>query len=121
MNFDVGAGVREMPAVADEFYEEINEDQMPLYQKYLDGVLAVVDVENNTLWSKSEEYDKERFERDGRLMEKVFREEAASYGLPPVYPQVMITQYFLADAWVREYQQDTYVENVLYNDDEVSF
>ena len=39
--------------VADPFYEEINKDQIPLYQKYLDGLFAVIDIDNYTLWSMS--------------------------------------------------------------------
>jgi hypothetical protein len=107
--------------VADKFYEEINEDQIPLYQKYLDGLFAVIDIENYTLWSKSEEYDRERLEQDDRLMEKVCCEEATSHYLSPAYLQIMINQYFFAYPWVREHYRSTWVETVVYNKERIDF
>ncbi len=112
---------RRKKRAADTFYEEINEDQIPLYQKYLDGLFAMIDIDNYTLWSMSKEYDRERFKRDNHLMERVCGEEAASHDLSPVYLQIMVNQYFFADPWSREGYQSTWVETVVYNEERVSF
>ena len=112
---------RRKKRVADPFYKEINEDQIALYQKYLDGLFAVIDIYNYTLWSMSKDYDRKRLERDDRLMEKLCCEEAPSHDLSPVYLQIMVNQYFFADAWLRERYQSTWVETVVYNQERVTF
>ena len=106
---------------ADPAYADINENQIRLYQKYLDGLFTVIDVDNYTLWSTSKEYDKEKMKRDDRLMEKVCCTEAASHGLSPAVLQTMVNQYFFADPWLREQYQGTWVDTVVYNNDKVSF
>ena len=45
---------------ADPAYEDIKEDQIALYQEYLDGLFPMIDIDNYTLWSMSKKYDKER-------------------------------------------------------------
>lgn len=112
---------RRKERVADPFYQEINEDQIPLYQKYLDGLFAVIDIDNYTLWSMSKEYDRERLKRDDRLVERICCEEGASHGLSPACLQIMINQYFFADPWLRERYQSTWVETVVYNQERVNF
>ena len=39
---------RKTKHITDPFYEDIDEDQNRLYQKYLDGLFAVIDVDNYT-------------------------------------------------------------------------
>ena len=110
-----------LPTAADPYYAEIREDQIGLYQKYLDGLFAVIDIDNYTSWSMSKEYDKERMKRDDLLMQRVCCEEAAVDGLSPSMLQVMIHQYFFADPWLRERYQSTWVETAVYNEEELSF
>ena len=110
-----------LPTAADPYYAEIREDQIGLYQKYLDGLFAVIDIDNYTSWSMSKEYDKERMKRDDRLMQRVCCEEAAADSLSPSMLQVMIHQYFFADPWLRERYQSTWVETVVYDEEELSF
>ncbi len=112
---------RRKKRIADSFYEEINEDKITLYQKYLDGLFAVIDIDNYTLWSASNDYDRERLKRDDCLLEKVCCQEAAAYNLSPKYLQVMINQYFLADPLLREGHQSTWAETVVYNHKRLSF
>ncbi len=110
-----------LPTAADPYDAEIREDQIGLYQKYLDGLFAVIDIDNYTSWSMSKEYDKERMKRDDRLMQGVCCEQAAADGLSPSTLQVMIYQYFFADPWLRERYQSKWVETVVYDEEELSF
>jgi len=117
----IAAVKRGYQALDSNHYEEIKKDQIPLYQKYLDGLFAVIDIDNYTLWSMSKEYDRERLKRDDRLIEKVCCEEAASHDLSPVCLQIVVNQYFFADPWLRERYRSTWVETVVYNAESVSF
>ena len=110
-----------MKRVADPFYKEIREGQIRLYQKYLDALFTAIDIDNYTLWTQSNEYDRERLKRDDSLMEKVCCEQAASHGVSPVYLQIMINQYFFADPWLRERYQGTWAETVVYNREKLDF
>ena len=112
---------RRKKRVADPSYEDIKEDQITLYQKYLDGLFVMIDIDNYTLWSMSKKYNKERLKRDDRLTEKVCCVEAASHGLSPACLQIMVNQYFFADPWLRERYQSTWAETVVYNKEKVSF
>ena len=106
---------------ADPFYAEIQKDQIGLYQKYFKGLCAGVDIDNYTLWSKSNKYDREKLKRDSRLIERFCCEEVASHGLSPEYLQTMIHQYVLADPWLRERYQSTWIKTVVYNKEKLTF
>ena len=107
--------------MADPFYKEIGEDQISLYQGHLDRLVGEVDIENIMQWAMSKEYDKEKLERDDRLLEKVCCDEAVSDGLSPAHLQIMINQYFFADPHLRESYESTWVATVVYNQEKVSF
>ena len=107
--------------VADPFYMDIDEGQVSLYQGYVERLVAALDVENIILWAMAKPYDKEKFERDDRLLEKVCCKEAVADGLSPVYLQIMINQYFFADPDLRESYESTWVETVVYNQEKASF
>ena len=107
--------------VTDPFYMDIHEDQVSVYQGYLDRVVGMIDIENIMQWAKSREYDREALERDDRLLEKICCKEAASDGLSPVYLQFMINQYIFADPDLRESYGSAWVETVVYNPEKASF
>ncbi len=112
---------RRKKRIADPYYKGINEEQIPLYQKYLDEVFPLIDIDNYTLWSKSKEHNRDRLKQDRQLMEKVFCEEAASHGLSPVYLQIMVNQYVFADPWSRERYRSIWAETVVYNQEKIDF
>ena len=98
----------------DPFYEDVNLEQIALYQHYCGKVLRAVDVPNSTRWSKSEPYDRARLDADDEVMENIIVGEAAHEGLSPAYLQIMINQYFFADERLREMDRDKWVKRVLY-------
>jgi len=97
----------------DSFYADVNVEQIALYQHYFKKVINAVDVPNNTRWSRSEPYDRVRFEADDEVMYKIIVEEAASEGLSASYLQIMVNQYFFADELFRELDRDTWVKFVI--------
>ena len=105
----------------DPFYTDVNEDQISLYQGYLDRLVGMLDIENIIQWLMSKKYDREKLLRDDRLLEKICCEDAESDGLSAVYLQIMINQYFFADPHLRESYQSTWVETVVYNQEKLSF
>ena len=112
---------RRKKRIADPYYKGINEEQIPLYQKYLDEVFPLIDIDNYTLWSKSKEHNRDRLKQDRQLMEKVFCEEAASHRLSPVYLQIMVNQYVFADPWSRERYRSIWTETVVYKPENLDF
>ena len=108
-------------SVSDPFYASINRRQLGLYQKYLNGLLLVIDIDNYTQWTVSHKYDREKLRRDQRLIARVCRREAASYGLSPELLQTMIHQYILADPSLRERFQDQWVDTVVYGRETMNF
>ena len=100
--------------VADPFYERINTGQIRTYQRYLDAVFTVIDVENFTRWASDESYDKDKLYRQDRLMRRLFAEDASTRGLSPDYLHTMVNQYFFADPWIRERYKRSWAETVVY-------
>lgn len=107
--------------VSDPFYTGIKRRQLRLYQKYLNALFLVIDVDNYTKWTNSNMYDNAKLKRDERLIDRICREEAASYDLSPELLQTMIYQYFLADTSLRERYQGNWVETVTYSRDAMRF
>lgn len=95
------------------FYREIKERQIELYQHYVDRILSVVDIQNNTNWAQGKTYDKERLGKDDAIMEDIAVNQAGSKGLKPIYLQIMANQYFFADPWERERDKERWVSRVL--------
>lgn len=100
--------------VADPFYEKINPQRLNTYQRYLDALFTVIDVDNYTRWAASKDYDKEKLSKQDRLMDRLFREDASTRGLSPDYLHTMINQYFFADPWLRERYKRSWAETVVY-------
>lgn len=100
--------------VADPFYEKINTDRIGSYQRYLDALFTVIDVDNFTRWAAAVAYDREKLDRQDRLMRRLFSEDASSHGLSPDYLHTMINQYFFADPWLRERYKRCWAETVVY-------
>lgn len=100
--------------IADPFYERINTNRIGTYQRYLDALFTVIDVDNFTRWASSENYDKEKLDRQDRLMRRLFTEDASNRGLSPDYLHTMINQYFFADPWIRERYKRSWAETVIY-------
>lgn len=99
--------------VADSFYKDINIEHLALYQHYFLKIVRLIDVANNTRWSRSETHDRTRLAADDATMEKIIIGEAACEGLSATYLQIMVNQYFFADTQFRERDQDTWVKRVL--------
>jgi len=95
-----------------DFYREVRKEQIDLYQDYLNKILKVVDVDNNTNWARGGACDKDKLEKDDALMEEI-NHEAGSKGLKPAYLQIMANQYFFADPWEREKDKSYWVSRAL--------
>jgi hypothetical protein len=100
--------------VSDPFYEKINPDRLNTYQRYLDALFTVIDVDNFTRWASKQNYDKDKLSKQGRLMRRLFREDASSRGLSPDYLHTMINQYFFADPELRQRYKRSWAETVVY-------
>ncbi|MDH3240814.1 MAG: hypothetical protein OEO83_09115 [Alphaproteobacteria bacterium] len=100
--------------VADPFYEKINPDRLTTYQRYLDALFMVIDVDNYTRWASRQNYDRDKLSKQDRLMKRLFREDASSRGLSPDYLHTMINQYFFADPELRKRYKGSWAETVVY-------
>ena len=107
--------------MSDPFYDDIRPEQIELYQYCFDAILKVVDVANNTAWASSKPYDHARLTDDDEIMQAIIESEAARSGLRPSYLQIMINQFFFADARFREMHKDNWVVRVLHRTDVDSF
>ena len=100
--------------VADPFYEKINPDRLNTYQRYLDALFTVIDVDNYTRWASKQNFDEEKLSKQDRLMDRLFREDASIRGLSPQYLHTMINQYFFADPELRKRYKSSWAETVVY-------
>jgi hypothetical protein len=98
----------------DPFFEEVKAEQIGLYQHYFIKVLQSIDVDVETSWSMGKPYDKERFQKDEYIMEKIIVGEAAAEGLIPSILQVIVHQYFFADVYQREIDRKRWVQRVIH-------
>ena len=112
---------RKKRSVADVFYADIQKGQMGLYQKYFDALVSVMDIDNYTLWTRSNDYDRSKLDRDNRVLERVCFEEIRPRDLSPEYLRCMIYQYIFAEPWLREDYRSTWVRTVVYNEGKLVF
>ena len=75
----------------DPSYAKIKTEQLALYQHYVDKVIDLVDLDNNTEANLGRSYDREQLTTDDKTMETIMLEEAAKEGLEPVYLQAAIS------------------------------
>jgi len=101
----------------DPFYGEVNTKQIGLYQHYFSKIINSIDIDTQTKWSQSKGYDRQQMSSDEEVMEKLITLDAASEGLSPAIMQVMVNQYFFADAYQRELDREDWVKRVLYRKD----
>jgi len=102
---------------SDPFYEELKTQQIGLYQRYFSRLINSVDIDTQTKWSQSKDYDRHNMEKDEEIMESIINIEAASEGLSPPLLQIMVNQYFFADEYQRELDKDNWVKRVLHRND----
>jgi hypothetical protein len=100
--------------VVDPFYQEINPERLKIYQRYLDALFTVIDVDNYTRWASRQKFDREKLSKQDRLMDRLFREDASMRGLSPDYLHTMINQYFFADPELRKRYKRSWAETVVY-------
>ncbi len=100
--------------VVDPFYQEINPERLKIYQRYLDALFTVIDVDNYTRWASRQNFDREKLSKQDRLMDRLFREDASMRGLSPDYLHTMINQYFFADPELRKRYKRSWAETVVY-------
>jgi len=98
----------------DPFFEEVKKDQIGLYQHYFSKVIRSIDVDTETNWSMSKPIDNEQFRKDETIMEEIIVVEAATEGLSPAILQVIVHQYFFADVYQREMDQEQWVKRVMW-------
>ena len=101
---------------AKEFYSDISNDNITLYQSTFNKILHSVDTTNNTNWAHSKSYDKELLARDDALIEQVIA-EANSSGINSVYIKMIVYQFFFADVLERENDKAAWVSKVLNRND----
>jgi hypothetical protein len=56
-------------------------------------------------------------DQEEQILREIYKEGKEEYGLQGKAMQIMITQYILADAWMRDINKDKWVMTVLYRDD----
>ena len=99
----------------DPFYSEIKKNQVGLYQAYFERLLLSINVDNFTRRNSGEKYDNKVANQDGNIIEKIITKEAQiKDDLLPVYLQIILEQYFFADAWERETDKHNWVHRVMH-------
>ena len=101
----------------DPCYEEVKTEQVGLYQHYFSKLINSIDIDTQTKWSQSKDYDRQQMAKDEEVIEKIVTLEAASEGLSPAILQVMVNQYFFADVYQRELDKENWVKRVLHRKD----
>jgi hypothetical protein len=101
----------------DPFYEEVRTEQIGLYQHYFSKLINSIDIDTQTMWSQSKDYDKQQMAKDEEVIEKIVTVEAVHEGLYPAILQVMVNQYFFADVYQRELDKEKWVKRVLHRKD----
>jgi hypothetical protein len=101
----------------DPFYEEIKTEQIGLYQHYFIKLISSIDIDTQTKWSQSEQYDKEQMAKDEEIMENIIVNEAIRDGLSPALLQVILSQYFFADPYQREIDKENWIKRVTHRKD----
>lgn len=101
----------------DPFYEEVKTEQIDLYQHYFSKLVNSIDIDTQTKWSQSKDYDRQQMSKDEEAMEKIITVEAASEGISPAILQVMVNQYFFSDVYERELDKENWIKRVLHRKD----
>lgn len=96
----------------DEFYLDLDAEQIALYQKYFSRMIDSVDIHNLTERSLSRNYDQKKINSDYDKIEKILN-EAEKDNLTSIFLQVMFEQYIFADVWRRERYNDQWVKKVM--------
>ena len=96
----------------DDFYVDLRFDQIAAYQQMFENVLAAIDIDTETAWSRAEEYEKVKFEKDAETI-NLFCEQAERLGFNPGYLIIMIHQYIFADPWQREWDEKRWARRVV--------
>ena len=97
----------------DEFYVDLRLSDIPAYQKMFERALRAIDIDVETAWSRGEEYDKAKLEKDGETI-NLLCEEVEQRGLKPDYLIIMIHQYIFADPWQREWHKEEWAKRVVH-------
>lgn len=110
------SGIKNKFKSIDPFYEDVKMEQIDLYQHYFSKLISSIDLDTQTKWSQSKDYDRKQMEKDEEIMGKIAG-EAASEGLSPDIFQVMVNQYFLADVYQREMDRENWIKRILHRKD----
>jgi len=57
-----------------DFYEDLRDEQVALYQRHFNRIIAAVDLTNNTKWAKGQPYDRKRLAIDDETIVNGFRD-----------------------------------------------
>ena len=97
----------------DPLYSDINVEDVGVYQRYFDKIIAHVNVENYTRWSMSRSYDRRNLEADDDWMYGVLQ-EAERDGISGGMLQNMVNQFFFADILMREQDKRCWIRRVMH-------
>ena len=96
----------------DDFYVDLRFADLAAYQRMFDSVLGSIDIDTETAWSRSEEYDKVQLEKDEQTI-NILCQQAERRGFNPAYLIVMVHQYIFADPLQREWDEKQWAKRVV--------
>jgi len=104
----------------DPLYAAINIEDVGVYKRYFDNIIAHVDVDNYTKWSMSRDYDRNQLQKDDAWMYQILL-EADRDGIKGALLQNMVNQYFFADILERHLDKPRWVRRVMHPDPERNY
>lgn len=97
------------------FYKDINADNISKYQAYIYKMIETADIYNFTERSYQRTYDKNKVIEDYKKLDEILN-QAELEGLNPTYLMIMFEQYINADVWKRENYKNTWVMKTLHRE-----
>ena len=95
----------------------ISVEQIGLYQRMINKLLSQTKLKAHDDYLQGREFAKEIMDQEEQILREIYKEGKEEYGLQGKAMQIMITQYILADVWMRDINKDKWVMTVLYRDD----
>ena len=105
------------PYTDEGYVDVISVEQIGLYQRMIDKLLSKTDLDAHDDYFQARDFDKEKMAQEEQFLKEYYKEGKEEYGLEGMAMQVMITQYIMADVYMRDMNKDKWVMTVLYRDD----
>ncbi|MBI4460030.1 MAG: hypothetical protein HY648_08235 [Acidobacteria bacterium] len=99
--------------MSDPIYQYVEAGTEPLYQQYFKEALSKIDVLNFTDEACGRTFNRVQRDHDYEALEEIGNRAKMKNNLLPMVLQVMLEQYFWADAYLREKEQDTWIYRVM--------